>query len=302
MRAGDTVARLGGDEFAILIEDDRRRGGGHDAAERVLEALRVPVRSRRPRGRPSDASIGIAIARRRRRRRRRAAAQRRHRDVRRQGAGRRPATSSTTRASTSATVERLRARRPTCTARSSAASSRVAYQPIVDLETGEMRRRRGAAALGPPARAASIAPGGVHPDRRGDGLIVPLGRWVLERPAARHASWQARAGRRAWRSASTCPAGRSPTPDLVARRRARASTTPGSTRACSRSRSPRASSMHDVEATVDDAPARCKDLGVRLAIDDFGTGYSSLSYLRQLPGRHPQDRPVVRRQPRRGAE
>ena len=36
-----------------------------------------------------------------------------------------------------------------------------------------------------------------------------------------------------------------------------------------------------------------KALGVRLALDDFGTGYSSLSYLQPLPGRHPQDGPLV---------
>ena len=46
-----------------------------------------------------------------------------------------------------------------------------------------------------------------------------------------------------------------------------------------------------------------RDLGVRLAIDDFGTGYASLAFLRQLPGRHHQDRPVLRQRarPRRDA-
>ena len=34
---------------------------------------------------------------------------------------------------------------------------------------------------------------------------------------------------------------------------------------------------------------------MRLAIDDFGTGYSSLTLPAALPGRHPQDRPLVRR-------
>jgi EAL domain-containing protein (putative c-di-GMP-specific phosphodiesterase class I) len=40
--------------------------------------------------------------------------------------------------------------------------------------------------------------------------------------------------------------------------------------------------MHDNEATV--ATLRnLKELGVRLAVDDFGTGYSSLQYLRGFP-------------------
>ena len=40
-----------------------------------------------------------------------------------------------------------------------------------------------------------------------------------------------------------------------------------------------------------------KALGVRLAMDDFGTGYSSLELPQPLPGRHPQDGPLVPRRP-----
>jgi len=40
--------------------------------------------------------------------------------------------------------------------------------------------------------------------------------------------------------------------------------------------------MQEVTSTVQVLQS-LKDLGVRLAIDDFGTGYSSLSYLRQFP-------------------
>ena len=44
----------------------------------------------------------------------------------------------------------------------------VVYQPIVDLETGQPARRRGAGALAAPAARPGAA-AGVHPDRRGDG-------------------------------------------------------------------------------------------------------------------------------------
>ena len=40
--------------------------------------------------------------------------------------------------------------------------------------------------------------------------------------------------------------------------------------------------MHDPEPMIRDLTA-LRDLGVRIAIDDFGTGYSALSYLRQFP-------------------
>jgi len=40
--------------------------------------------------------------------------------------------------------------------------------------------------------------------------------------------------------------------------------------------------MHDVESSASVLKA-LKDMGVKLAIDDFGTGYSSLSYLKRFP-------------------
>ena len=50
--------------------------------------------------------------------------------------------------------------------------------------------------------------------------------------------------------------------------------------------------MADMDLAVERLNA-LKALGVKLAMDDFGTGYSSLSYLSRLPGRHPQDGPLV---------
>ena len=43
LRASDTAARLGGDEFAVLLEDDRAPGEASTIANRILEALHVPV-------------------------------------------------------------------------------------------------------------------------------------------------------------------------------------------------------------------------------------------------------------------
>ena len=51
----------------------------------------------------------------------------------------------------------------------------VEYQPIVALETGRDRRRRGARALGAPRRAASSRPAEFMPLAEETGLIVPLG-------------------------------------------------------------------------------------------------------------------------------
>ena len=44
LRASDTAARLGGDEFAILLEDLRDESEATHVAQRVIDALRPPIR------------------------------------------------------------------------------------------------------------------------------------------------------------------------------------------------------------------------------------------------------------------
>ena len=51
--------------------------------------------------------------------------------------------------------------------------------------------------------------------------------------------------------------------------------------------------MNDVPRSIQVLTALRK-VGLKIAIDDFGTGYSSLGALRYLPGRHAEDRQVIR--------
>ena len=80
LRASDTAARLGGDEFAILLEDLRDESEATNVAQRVIDALRPPIRIGGTAA-VIATSIGIAVSRAGRGRRDRAAAQRRLRDV-----------------------------------------------------------------------------------------------------------------------------------------------------------------------------------------------------------------------------
>src|SRR4029079_12451428 len=60
LRDGDTAARLGGDEFAILLEDVDDEHYCVSGADRLLEALSVPVEGGGTEV-TTGASIGIAL-------------------------------------------------------------------------------------------------------------------------------------------------------------------------------------------------------------------------------------------------
>ncbi len=113
-----------------------------------------------------------------------------------------------------------------------------------------------------------------------NGMIVPIGNWVLSQSCARSVEWQ-RAGLPAIRLALNVSAlqfARSDFFDRVAHTLEISGLDP---------------SLLELEITesvimrnLDDAArriARLRAFGVRVSIDDFGTGYSSLSYLRELP-------------------
>jgi EAL domain-containing protein (putative c-di-GMP-specific phosphodiesterase class I) len=114
------------------------------------------------------------------------------------------------------------------------------------------------------------------------GLIVPMGRWVLDEACWRARDWQERYPKHApLTMAINISARQLRYPELVGEVEdalRRAALDPGSL------------TLEITESVlVEDEGARAgtlrslKELGVLLAIDDFGVGYSSLSYLRYLP-------------------
>ena len=117
------------------------------------------------------------------------------------------------------------------------------------------------------------------PQAEATGLIVPLGRWILEAACQEAASWP------------TTPDGPLTIAVNLSVRQLRADTIVDDVRTAvalsgldpSRLVLEITESvlMADTAATIK-LIGRLKDLGVGLAIDDFGTGYSSLAYLRQF--------------------
>jgi EAL domain-containing protein (putative c-di-GMP-specific phosphodiesterase class I) len=127
-----------------------------------------------------------------------------------------------------------------------------------------------------------VSPAAFIPLAEETGLIVPLGRWVLEEACRQAAEWaDVHAAARAM----------SVTVNVSGRQLQQAGFIDEVRQALAASGlAPERLVLELTESTVIHHPevARrrldaLKALGVRLAIDDFGTGYSALSYLRQFP-------------------
>jgi EAL domain-containing protein (putative c-di-GMP-specific phosphodiesterase class I) len=119
------------------------------------------------------------------------------------------------------------------------------------------------------------------------GLIVPLGRWVLEEACRQTRDWQKRFGPLIRGSGMSLMVGVNLSgrhlaqPELVddvAATLKKTGLTPNNLVL----EMTESMLVHDNRATLERLHA-LKSLGVRLSIDDFGTGYSSLAYLERFP-------------------
>jgi diguanylate cyclase (GGDEF)-like protein/PAS domain S-box-containing protein len=122
-----------------------------------------------------------------------------------------------------------------------------------------------------------LAPGGFLAVAEDSGLIVPIGRWVLDQACQLLAEWSPAELPRVAINVSA----RQLTAGLVADvATVLAETGTDPSRVCLE--------LTESVLLADTASARASmsalaDLGVRLSLDDFGTGFSSLAYLQRLP-------------------
>ena len=112
------------------------------------------------------------------------------------------------------------------------------------------------------------------------GLIIPIGRWVLNRACAQLKQWH-QAGHTDWTMAVNLSAVQFTSSDLIEDVRQALSThkVPPSSLTLEITES---TAMRDVETSLK-ILGELTAMGIRISIDDFGTGYSSLLYLKRLP-------------------
>ncbi|WP_062643088.1 putative bifunctional diguanylate cyclase/phosphodiesterase [Streptomyces maremycinicus] len=275
---GEMVARLGGDEFVALTTGPDTRREVDELAGRIMNALIAPVRID---GRELTVrgSIGIVEG---------PAGERSAAEVLRSA-------DITMYRAKSAGGNRFELADPEADARAitrhglttalPAALDRgeffIEYQPLVHLGDGSVR---GAEAL---VRWLHPQHGVLGPDRfiplaEHTGLIVPLGRWVLEESVRQAGEWRERAGDtdplRINVNLSPCqlthPGLVQDTVDILERAGV----------------APEALCLEVTESALIGADddllkplRRLAEMGVDIALDDFGTGYSNLANLRRLP-------------------
>lgn len=156
---------------------------------------------------------------------------------------------------------------------------RVHYQAQTSLSTGKLV---GLEALlrWRPDGGAPISPGEFIPIAEETGLIVPIGKWVLNTVCAQLAAWQAD-GHAVVPVAVNLSARQFENQNLEDDIRESLETSGVDPRYLELELTERVI-MSDAEETRRKLEA-LKSLGVRLSVDDFGTGYSSLSYLKRFP-------------------
>jgi len=158
---------------------------------------------------------------------------------------------------------------------------RLHYQPIVALATGRVVGMEALLRWHHPVRGL-VPPLSFIPLAEETGLILPIGRWVLETACRQVREWHRRyAAARDVVVSVNLSARQFAMADLVPTVAAILDDT-GLDPASLELEITESIVMDQSEASVERLRA-LRGLGVQLVLDDFGTGYSSLSYLRRLP-------------------
>ena len=279
LRVSDTAARLGGDEFAVLLEHAYGQSEVIQVAERILESLRQPIVIG-PREIVVTASVGIAMNS---DRSTSAEVLLRNADMamylaKDRGKARFEVFEDEMHASV---FERLEMKAALARAIDQADELELHYQPIMSLASGRVTGVEALVRWQHPDRGL-LAPGSFIPLAEDTGLIVPLGRWVLEQACRQLVTWREEVpGAEALTMSVNLSVRQLGNPTIVA----------DIVQILERTGLPAEclvleiteSLLVDERSTMPERLTELRAVGVSLAVDDFGTGYSSLGYLQRFP-------------------
>ncbi|HEY3841831.1 MAG TPA: EAL domain-containing protein [Acidimicrobiales bacterium] len=275
LRDGETIGRLGGDEFVVLVEGTTRIDGAEAVAQRILVALETPFEvSGSDAPLRITASIGIATGE-------RTTPEELLRDAdialyRAKAAGKNVAQVFTP--SMQESVDDNRRLDVDLHEALEAGQFFLLYQPTIDLQNGTVNGVEALLRWRHPTRGV-VQPNDFIPALEASGLIVPVGRWVLETACRQGARWQ-KQGRRLRISVNvSCEQIQR---DCILDDVYNALSTSGLDPASLVLELTETTLMQDVDNTVDRLNL-LKAIGVQIAIDDFGIGFSSLACLRDFP-------------------
>lgn len=281
VREGDTVARFGGDEFVVMLEGlseyiDEAAAQSRDIGEKILTTLNQPYYLGAYENR-TTASIGITLFN-----------------------GHEQPIDELMKQADLAMYQAKRAGRDTLRffdpQMQSSVNARVnledelrkalefrQFELYYQIQVDNSLRPVGAEALIRwihPERG-TVSPAQFIPLAEDTGLILPIGRWVLETACAQIQFWQKDSRTRGLILAVNVSAKQFRQPDFVTQVRSvveRHGIEPIQLKL----ELTESLLLENIEDTISTMNA-LNDIGVQFSLDDFGTGYSSLQYLRKLP-------------------
>ncbi|HEV3474283.1 MAG TPA: EAL domain-containing protein, partial [Actinomycetota bacterium] len=277
IRAYDVAARLGGDEFGVLLEEADERVA-KAVADRVMKSMERPILLV---GHQMTVGVSLGIA----------VSEPEHTDVdellrnadaamymaKSRGKGRYEFFEPTMHTSARERLEAVGELRKAMDEQQFV----LHYQPIVSLSDGTLTGVEALLRWEHPTRG-TVQPMEFIPLAEETGMIVPIGRWVLEEACSQMSQWDRRVSRAPEMTMSVNVSVRQlQEPDFV-------SDVEAALRAANLEPSrltleiTETVLIRDVQQSLT-RMEELHELGVQLAVDDFGTGYASLGYLARFP-------------------
>jgi diguanylate cyclase (GGDEF)-like protein len=276
LRSSDVVARLGGDEFVVILEETAERPEVERIAGELLSVLSQPLQLSGHECH-TTASIGIAM-------------------YPSDGTDIQTLTKNAdmamylakedgkngfrffTKEFKTQSIERLKLESALRRALERDQFS-LHYQPKIDMASGQITGVEALLRWNHP-ELGTVSPGQFIPLAEETGLIVPIGRWVLEEACAQNMAWQRRGLRPVTMAVNLSPR-QFADPNLL-HDVDEALAASGMSPVLLQLEVTESMVMRNVSRAIKVLDA-IQSRGIRLAIDDFGTGYSSMSLMKQFP-------------------